>query len=79
MADAAAARGVALRPHIKTHKSVRLAQLQIDAGAVGVTVGTLGEAEVMAAGGMRDIFLAYPLWAAGKRPRDSGLSISATT
>ena len=62
MADATAERGVALRPHTKTHKSVALAQLQIESGAVGITVGTLGEAEVMAAGGIRDIFLAYPLW-----------------
>jgi len=60
-------RGVALRPHIKTHKSVRLAQLQLERGAVGVTVGTLGEAEVMADGGIADIFLAYPLWAAGSK------------
>jgi D-serine deaminase-like pyridoxal phosphate-dependent protein len=70
MAEATAARGVALRPHVKTHKSVALAQTQIEAGAVGITVGTLGEAEVMAAGGIRDIFLAYPLWLdAAKAPR----------
>lgn len=62
MAEAAAARGVALRPHIKTHKSIALARLQLAAGAAGITVGTLGEAEVMAAGGVDDIFLAYPLW-----------------
>lgn len=41
--------GIALRPHAKTHKSVRLARLQLEAGARGITVGTLGEAEVMAA------------------------------
>jgi D-serine deaminase-like pyridoxal phosphate-dependent protein len=67
MAAAMAARGIALRPHAKTHKSVRLAQLQLAAGAIGVTVGTLGEAEVMAAGGIEDVFIAYPLWAAGPR------------
>jgi D-serine deaminase-like pyridoxal phosphate-dependent protein len=56
-------RGVALRPHAKTHKSRRVADLQLAAGAVGLTVGTLGEAEVLAGEG-RDVFLAYPLWPA---------------
>jgi D-serine deaminase-like pyridoxal phosphate-dependent protein len=63
MAAAVGSRGIALRPHIKTHKSVALARIQLDAGAAGITVGTLGEAEVMAEGGIEDIFLAYPLWA----------------
>ncbi len=67
MAAAAAKNGIALRPHVKTHKSVPLARLQVDAGAVGITVGTLGEAEVMADGGVTDIFLAYPVWAAGPK------------
>ena len=62
-----AARGVALRPHVKTHKSVRIARLQVDAGARGLTVGTLGEAEVMASAGLRDLFLAYPIWAEGPK------------
>ena len=60
-------RGVALRPHVKTHKSVALARMQLDAGAAGITVGTVGEAEVMAAGGIDDIFIAYPVWAEGVR------------
>lgn len=67
MAGAAAARGVALRPHIKTHKSVGLARLQLETGSVGITVGTLGEAEVMAAGGIDDIFIGYPVWAEGPK------------
>jgi D-serine deaminase-like pyridoxal phosphate-dependent protein len=61
------ARGVRLRPHTKTHKSIRLAQLQLEAGASGITVGNLGEAEVMAAGGIDDLFVAYPVWAAGPK------------
>ena len=61
------ARGIALRPHVKTHKSVRIARMQLDAGARGLTVGTLGEAEVMASAGLRDLFLAYPLWAEGAK------------
>ena len=54
--------GVALRPHVKTHKIPRLAQLQRDAGARGITVATIGEAEVFADAGFDDIFVAYPLW-----------------
>jgi D-serine deaminase-like pyridoxal phosphate-dependent protein len=59
--------GVALRPHAKTHKSVMLARLQLNAGARGITVGTTGEAEVMFRGGINDIFIAYPLWAVGSK------------
>ena len=53
--------GIAFRPHIKTHKSVKIAQLQIKAGAVGVTTAKISEAEVMAAGGINDILIAYPI------------------
>jgi len=67
LARGARDRGVALRPHVKTHKSVALARMQLDAGAAGITVGTVGEAEVMAAGGIDDIFIAYPVWAEGAR------------
>jgi D-serine deaminase-like pyridoxal phosphate-dependent protein len=63
------ARGVRLRPHAKTHKSVAIARIQIELGAAGLTVGTLGEAEVMAAAGITDLFLAYPLWADGPKAR----------
>jgi D-serine deaminase-like pyridoxal phosphate-dependent protein len=63
MGDALAARGIAVRPHTKTHKSVALAKIQLEGGASGITVGTLGEAEVMAAAGIDDIFIAYPIWA----------------
>jgi D-serine deaminase-like pyridoxal phosphate-dependent protein len=65
MAHDLAASGIALRPHVKTHKIVDVAKLQIEAGAAGITAGTLGEAEVMAAGGIGDIFIAYPLWVTG--------------
>jgi D-serine deaminase-like pyridoxal phosphate-dependent protein len=61
------ARGVALRPHVKTHKSVRIARMQVEAGAAGLTAGTLGEAEVLASAGLRDVFVAYPVWAAGPK------------
>jgi D-serine deaminase-like pyridoxal phosphate-dependent protein len=67
LGDQLRSRGVALRPHTKTHKSVALARIQLQAGAAGITVGTLGEAEVMAAAGIDDIFIAYPLWAVGPK------------
>lgn len=50
-----------MRPHIKTHKSPHWAKLQVQAGAAGITVAKMGEAEVMADGGLDDIFVAYPL------------------
>jgi D-serine deaminase-like pyridoxal phosphate-dependent protein len=60
-------RGIRLRPHAKTHKSVRIGRLQVEAGAAGLTVGTLGEAEVFALAGLRDIFVAYPVWPVGAK------------
>jgi D-serine deaminase-like pyridoxal phosphate-dependent protein len=62
-----ATRGIALRPHVKTHKSVALARLQLDLGARGITVGNLGEAEVFAAGGIDNVFIAYPIWVDGPK------------
>jgi len=53
--------GFALRPHIKTHKSVAMAERQTEAGAVGICCATASEAEVMIAGGVSDVLLAYPL------------------
>lgn len=67
MATAMAERGVALRPHAKTHKSIEVGRRQIAAGAVGLTVGTIGEAEVFAEGGLDDLFIAYPLVPAGPK------------
>jgi D-serine deaminase-like pyridoxal phosphate-dependent protein len=61
MADVAGGSGVALRPHVKTHKIPGIAREQVEAGAAGVTVAKLSEAEVMADGGIEDIFIAYPL------------------
>lgn len=62
MAAATQARGLRLRPHAKTHKVLEIAERQLAAGAVGLTVATIGEAEVFAKAGVRDIFIAYPLW-----------------
>lgn len=63
MAAAAAAAGVALRPHAKTHKCLQVARRQLSGGAIGLTVATLAEAEAFAADGCPGIFIAYPLWA----------------
>lgn len=52
---------VHVRPHIKTHKTPEIAQLQIKAGAIGITVATISEAEIMAENGINDIFIAYPI------------------
>ena len=78
MAQAARTRGFALRPHAKTHKCVQIAERQLAAGAVGLTVATIGEAEVFAAAGVADLFIAYPLWLdEGKRRRVARLAESA--
>jgi D-serine deaminase-like pyridoxal phosphate-dependent protein len=61
MADVARSNGVDLRPHVKTHKIPGIAREQLEAGAAGITVAKLSEAEVMADGGIEDIFIAYPL------------------
>jgi D-serine deaminase-like pyridoxal phosphate-dependent protein len=62
VADLAARRGLALRPHVKTHKSIEIARRQRQAGAVGITVATISEADVFASAGFDDIFIAYPVW-----------------
>jgi D-serine deaminase-like pyridoxal phosphate-dependent protein len=67
MASAMRDRGVALRPHAKTHKSLEFGRRQLAAGAVGLTVATLGEAEVFADGGVDDLFIAYPLIVTGAK------------
>lgn len=53
--------GVLLRPHTKTHKSPAIARMQVEAGAHGITVAKVGEAEVMVEAGFDDLFIAYPL------------------
>jgi D-serine deaminase-like pyridoxal phosphate-dependent protein len=60
MALLAAAAGVRLRPHAKTHKSPFVAQRQLAHGAVGLTAATMNEAEVFATAGVRDLLIAYP-------------------
>jgi len=55
------AAGLGLRPHAKTHKSIEIARRQMAAGAVGICVAKLGEAEVMGAGGIGHILITSPV------------------
>jgi D-serine deaminase-like pyridoxal phosphate-dependent protein len=74
---------VALRPHAKTHKSARIARMQLEAGATGICVATVGEAQVMRAAGIDDILLAYNIVGEAKLARllplcaDGGITLTA--
>jgi len=68
------AHGIACRPHIKTHKLPALAHMQVAAGAAGITCQKLGEAEVMAAAGIDDILLTFPLVGRPKAERAARLA-----
>jgi D-serine deaminase-like pyridoxal phosphate-dependent protein len=59
MSDYSKTHGIALRPHIKTHKSTTIAAAQIAHGATGLTCATPSESGVMSAV-TNDILLAYP-------------------
>lgn len=66
--------GVGWRPHIKGQKIPELAHWQIAAGAIGVTCAKLGEAEVMAEAGIRDILIANQVVGPSKLARLEALS-----
>lgn len=61
MATFARSKGVALRPHAKTHKCIDIARRQMAAGAVGVCCAKLGEAEALALGGIESILITSPV------------------
>lgn len=61
MAEFARSRGLALRPHAKTHKSGEIARRQIAHGAAGICCAKLGEAEALADAGVDDIHLTSPV------------------
>ncbi len=69
MQDFVSGHGVSLRPHVKNHKSPYFARKQVAAGAIGVCVAKVGEAEVMADGGIEDIFVANEIVTAPKIAR----------
>ena len=62
MSAALSARSVGLRPHTKTSKCIEVVRRQVSAGVVGLTVATLGEAEVLVEAGFTDLLCAYPIW-----------------
>lgn len=63
------AHGIGNRPHIKTHKVPAIAHMQLEAGAIGITCQKLGEAEVMADAGIKNILITYNLLGAQKMER----------
>ena len=67
------ARGLRCRPHVKTHKCVEIARLQLELGAVGLVCQKLGEAEVMVDAGARDILVPYNIVGAAKLERLAAL------
>lgn len=62
MSDYCREHNLGLRPHTKTHKTPEVGRMQLDRGARGLTVAKVGEAEVMAAAGLNDILVAYPVF-----------------
>jgi D-serine deaminase-like pyridoxal phosphate-dependent protein len=66
--------GIALRPHVKTHKMPEIASRQLRAGAHGIACQKLGEAEVMADHGLDDILVTFPLVGVEKADRLAALA-----
>ena len=61
--------GVALRPHVKTHKSLEIGRRQTGLGASGITVATVDEALIFLAGGFNSITVARPMVSLAKWDR----------
>ncbi len=74
MNDLCRAKRVTWRPHAKTHKSAYFALGQIRAGAVGVCVQKLGEAEALCDGGVTDIFISNEIVSEEKLSRLASLA-----
>lgn len=75
MAGICAAAGVELWPHAKTHRTVEYGRRQLAAGAAGLTVARLEEAEAFAAAGVARLLVAYPLAGAEKLARAGRLAL----
>ena len=67
-----------LRPHFKTHKSVIIARLQMQAGAIGITCAKLGEAEELVNSGIDNILIANQVVDPQKLKRLAGLARYST-
>ena len=59
-------KNIGLRPHCKTHKSIAIARLQMEAGALGIGAATLGEAEIMGGAGIPGVLITSPVIADAK-------------
>lgn len=67
--------GIGLRPHIKTHKTLAIAHMQMAQGAIGLTCQKIGEAEVMVNGGLgKDILIPYNIIGQQKLDRLTALA-----
>ncbi len=73
MADYGRKHNLKIRPHTKTHKSLKIAQMQLDAGACGLTVAKVGEGEVMSELDA-ELLIAYPAFDPGRRIRVARLA-----
>src|SRR6266571_1699096 len=69
VAEYSKANDLRLRPHTKTHKLPAVGKLQLQSGAVGLTVAKVGEAEVMLGTGTPDLLVAYPVIGRAKLER----------
>jgi len=76
VAELCRSQSVSLRPHTKTHKTVEVSRMQMERGAVGLTVAKVGEAEVMAAAGLDEILVAFPIMGEEKLRRLARLARS---
>ena len=74
------AHGMKVRPHIKTHKLPAIAEMQLRAGAIGVTCQKVSEAEAMVAGSpqIRDVLITYNILGAEKLDHLAGLARKVT-
>ncbi|HXE48111.1 MAG TPA: alanine racemase, partial [Ramlibacter sp.] len=74
MAEFARKHDVRWRPHAKMHKSVAIAKLQMQAGAIGVCVQKTAEAEAMVGGGVYNVYITNEVVAAWKLARVAALA-----
>src|SRR4051812_20007958 len=75
--DYAAKHKLKVRPHTKTHKSVRVSRMQMEAGCTGLTAAKVGEARALASA-THDLFIAYPVFDEYRRTHLTDLARSHT-
>jgi D-serine deaminase-like pyridoxal phosphate-dependent protein len=77
MAEVVHSAGKAWRPHVKGHKTSAIAARELGEGAIGITCAKLGEAEVLAAAGIRNLLVANVIAGVRKVERAAALCRSA--